>query len=137
MIKNKKGWLRILEAFLAIVLLTGFFVFIYGMRERPDRRRDEIYEISDRFLEDISGNRDLRSSIVKEGSGAEGDVENYINNSDRMPEYLDYTIRICDAVDICGPDEYRPDMYSRAGIISADIEKYDPKKLRIFIWEKE
>ena len=62
--ENKKGWLRIIEAFIAILLILGVFVVIYSkVIDRP-QKSDYIYNLEKGILDEISFNPDLRAAVL-------------------------------------------------------------------------
>ncbi len=137
---NKKGFLRIVEASISIVIIAGvLFLFISQAREvkKPDlseRARD--------ILEEISRSSLLRTAILNYNTNSNPsenipvDVETYISN--RIPEnYLDYKARICNVNSACGIEYIEGEVYSAERLISTTIEmvNFAPKKIRLFIWE--
>ncbi len=132
MLKNKKGWLRIFEAFLAIAIITGVFVFLYSSQKSKSDFDESIKNMMRSVLWEIIQNDGLRSSILN------NEVQPCIEfASYRIPSYLDYTMRICNLTEICGYNlEYRENVYADETIISSNLSRYEPKKLKIFVWEK-
>lgn len=128
---NKKGVLRIIEAFLAISIILGA-ILIFTARQAPQiDSKDEIYERQRQILEIINKNDTLREKVLLEDS-------TYITNEikKRVPKSWKFTISICDINDICSYNRsyINTEIYSTETIITSTLIKYDPKKLRFFVW---
>lgn len=127
--KNKKGWLRIVEAFIAIILITGVMLSIYSVRKVSSG--NEIVKIQDAILNEISQSENLRNDVINSHiSSLNAFVE------ERIPSILEFSIKICEVDDVCNLDEYRKDTYVRERVISSTLEEYSPKKIKLFVWEK-
>ena len=57
---NKKGWLRILEAFLAIMLITGVLLVLYS-RNLNTNRGGEIYNLQKSILDEVAEDDEMRT----------------------------------------------------------------------------
>ena len=146
MIKGKKGWLRIIEAFIAIMLIAGFLLFMVA-RGRGIDKSGEIYEIQRALLEAIERNDSLRFKIITAGSLPTSifayEVDDKITSfiRDNLPSSLDFEAVICDIDMTCGMIEY-PDIggeiYVDEILISTTLTEYPDKlkKLKLFVWEK-
>ena len=129
--KERKAWIRIIEAFLAILIITTALLVIISGRSQKQDIGEEIYETQRQILNIISKNDALRQDIL--------DVEyTELNNAIRkmLSPGLDFETKICDLNLICNPD-LPPDkeVYSTEIIIASTLSTYDsPKKLRFFVW---
>jgi len=128
---NKRGFLRIVEATIAIFIIAGvlFLFFTRGaVSEEPD-----LSERARNILDEVSKDFGLREDVLAENGG---DVEAFI--STRIPEnYLDFEVRICEVDGACGIEFKDTTVWSAERIISSTINTPGPKKVRLFIWEKE
>lgn len=158
MIMNKKGWLRIAEAFLAILIIAGVIVVILtGKAGNNSSKEDAIYNLQKTILNELSNNQELREVVLNAedlgGSSGVGVKDGRINRvyEENEPNYLairefvsariqaifDFEVQICiDINDVCGPEEYKEEMYSNEIVVSSTLETYAPRKLKLFIWEK-
>ena len=128
---NKKGWLRIAEAFLAIMLIAGFLLYMTTVSGKKDRST-EFYGLERQILSEIASNPALRQQILDNNKAGS---EEYARR--RIPSYLNFEIKICEIDKICAKTDYiEQDVYADDTIISSTLTKYSPKKLKIFIWEK-
>lgn len=129
--RNKKAWLRIVEAFIA-VLIVASVLFIMVSREPKKDKTENIHEMQRAVLEQISLNETLRSEIL----GNEiTNTEFFVNKS--LPFYYNFTIRICEIEKVCGMPFYLDkEIYADEILIAADLTRYSPKKLKLFVWRK-
>ncbi|MFH1307341.1 MAG: hypothetical protein ABIH72_00635 [archaeon] len=128
---NKKGWLRIFEAFIAVILIAGVLIVLV-LNQRADRTfEDDIHNLERSILVEIADNPSLRNSTLKTDLAPILAVA-----SPKIPPGMNFTMRVCPIDEICGLQEYREEVYVEEIVISSTIEEYAPKKLRIFIWEE-
>ena len=140
--ERKKGWVRIVEAFVAILIITGIVLMIldkdYVKKEDPSPK---IYAIENSILENIQNNQTLRGEIVNTTSLPIEwlDVHQGIKDKiqDTIPSYLECKAKICTLSDVCLLNEtLEKDVFARGVVISGNLTSYDPKQLKIFCWEK-
>ena len=132
-VKNKKAWLRIIEAFIASLILIGavFTLALTKVKETSDLGK-EIYKQQRKILELISKNSTLRSYVL---NGDKPNIKSFI--SDIAPPSWNFSINICKIEEICSnPIFVDEEVYSTEIIITANLTYYNPKKLRIFTWIK-
>lgn len=127
---NKKAWLRIVEAFLAILIILGVLIFIYsGITERPSKS-EEIYNLEKIILDEISFSDSLRNAVLSEKLDI---VSAYVG--DRLDgTSFNYSVRICELDDICNLPFYQKEYYAKDVPIVANLSTYNPKKVKLFIW---
>jgi len=131
---NRKAWLRILEAFLAVaIILSAVLIIMVKQKPKADISED-VYEKQRQVLEVISKNNDLRNNILIEDNT---EVNNLI--FDIIPRNWNYSTNICNISLICpNPEQvYETEVYTTEIIITSNLTKYAPKKLRFFVWAKE
>jgi len=131
MVMNKKGWIKIVEAFMAIMIIAAVMLTIYT--RQPERSvNQEIIKIEDSILDEISQNNIMRQKIL-DGDNA----SSMFFVQARIPDNLNFSVKICNVDDICGIETYRKEVYARERIISSTLKQYSPKKIRLFMWEKD
>jgi len=138
---EKKAWIRIVEAFIAIILIAVVLLLIYN-RYNVQSSQDEIIKIEDTILSEIVANSELREKILsapevegKEGEyGVESELKDFVEN--KLPTGLGYEVKICDIDFICSQDEYREEVYVRKRIVSSTLQEYSPRKIKLFVWEE-
>jgi len=131
---DKRAWLRIVEAFLAIIIILGA-VLVIMVKQKPKADISEsIYERQGQILDIISKNEELRNDVL---IGEKDEINSIILNL--IPGNWDYSINICNLTLIC-PNPFQvheTEVYSREKMITSNLTKYSPKKLRFFVWMKE
>jgi hypothetical protein len=130
---NKHGWIRIVEAFIAIMIILGAVLVI--MSQRPSNNNAVVTTITDRetgIIEFISKNDSLRTQIL---AGNTAPVNSAVGKM--MPYNLNFTTNICNVTEICSYGvPIDRDVYVKDVLISSNLTQYSPKKLRLFVWEK-
>ena len=141
---NKKGWIRIVEAFVAILLIAGILLILAGedFTDKEDSSQ-KIYDIQLAILRDIQVEDSLRNDIlaVMEAQVKTDDitfppaVQSKINS--KTPSYLECKTHICELKANCIatglPEE---SIYVQSVVISATATQYNPKQLKLFCWVK-
>ncbi len=128
---RKKGWLRIVEAFISILIITGVVILIYSINRNYNERGEEIYELQQTILNEIASDPKLRIDVLNNNIQ---EIEKFVEN--RIPENFEFKIKICDINDICGLDFYKERVYSSERAISSTLTLYKPKKVKIFMWRE-
>lgn len=138
MIKNKRGWLRIVEAFMAIIIILGV-VLVLNQRAQTSSANiaEEIPRLEKNILDFVSQDSSLRSQVL---SGNLSGVDNIVKVM--IPAGYSYAIRNCTVNatynPICSLDFYIPqEVYADDTLIAANLTYFQPqeaKKLKIFIW---
>ena len=137
--------MRIIEAFIAVMLIAGFMLVLYYTKVKPPNERDSVVQLERLILEKIASDDSLRQAVLNgypntpEGESNRTILENEINTS--LPSNYDFTFRICDLNEVCGLDKNR-EYYTKNQIFSDEVSVSStlftytgPKKLRLFIWE--
>jgi len=139
--KNKRGWIRIVEALVAILLIAGFLILLIDSQESGGKDiSSKVYLTENAILREIQSNNTYRTYILGIGETSvefenfNDNLKEHINN--RIPNYLNCTSKICDfGYDpICVIDSLKKDIYVRSVMIAADSTIYNPKLLKIFCW---
>ncbi len=143
--RGKSGFLKILEAFLAIMLIAGVLTFIYISQVRQPQQEDYVYQLLRLSLKEISNNPDLRENVLNldygeyDSSTNDGNAQNIANVTEEiLPSDYEFKFKICKLDSACGlqnlPDK---EVFSQEVSVSSTLEEFDePKKIRIFVWKK-
>lgn len=140
--ERKNGWVRIVEAFVAILIITGIVLMTldkdYIKKEDPSPK---IYAVENSILENIQNNQTLRDKVVNmtplpvEWVNISQGIKDKIQGT--IPSYLDCKAKICALSDVCLLNEtLEKDVFARGVVISGNLTFYAPKQLKIFCWEK-
>ena len=133
--KSKKAWLRILEAFIAIILITSVLLILNIRTINKPKQAEEVYKLQNTILEEIASDSYYRNAVLGNDTVT---IEDFV--SERVPQGFEFGIKICEIKDICKLDVYMgeegEDIYSSERIISTTITQtsLNPKKLKIFMW---
>lgn len=145
---NKKGWIKIVEAFIAILLLIGVSLFLYGgSSDKEKKDSSEIYKIQRTILESIQNNEKIRSEIV---SLEENEIPVAWDNFDTMgltnlkkliesmaPKNMECVSKVCKMNnEICDIDYIEKDVYTHSTIISVNKTDYNPRQVKLFCYKK-
>jgi len=142
MLKNKRAWIRIVEAFVAILLVAGVLLIIIdkGYIQKKDIS-SEVYDAEFSILKEIQLNDTLRKDVLNAGSPPINwsefppSVKNKITNN--IPNYLDCEAKICEIEDVCTMDEYlEENIYVQSVIITSTLTELDYRQLKLFCWVK-
>lgn len=135
--RNKKGWIKIVEAFIAIMLVTIIFLIVLNKGfENKDDDFPRIHEAEIIILREIQLDNDLRSDVLGVNPGSDGLLWVGFPN-EKVPNYLICEAKICNIGDLCVlNDPIQTDIYSESVIISANLTVFDPKQLKLFCWKK-
>ena len=141
--KNKRGWIKIVEAFISILLVTGVvLIFInQGYIGKKDIS-SKVYSVELSILREIELNNSLRADILNADLPVEWDhasfpleVKNKI--SARTPNYLTCEAKLCKMDDVCILEkDFDKDIYSQSASIVSNLEIYSPRQLKLFCWVK-
>lgn len=140
---NKKGWIRLVEVFIAIVLLTGVLLIITNkVSSEKDNFQIETSKKELAILRDIELNNTLRTEILSvDSSNLPVEWRNFEtqfpNVKSRIvyltPKNLECQAKICLIDDLCVLKELsNGDVYAESVIISANSTTYSPRQLKLF-----
>lgn len=141
MLKTKRGWIRILEATIAVLIVSGILIVVYSRyNDRNTGPEDYIYSLQRQILRDISLRNDLRSYALTQNTNP---LNNYVNG--KIPATFNYSLKVCNFTSPPTPCKLdatefiatmNNDIYVEEIIISADFGTYSPQKVKLFIWER-
>ena len=130
---NKKAMLRILEAFIGIMLILSVVLILMYQQRNDFSNQDEIARLQRDILNFISKDDALRGQILS----------NQLYGTDEkvkllMPYGYQYYLKLCNYNDICSLGCYvKGEVYSYETLIVANLTYYVPeqaKKLKLFMW---
>ncbi len=146
---NKKGWIRIVEAFVAILLIA--VVVLIVIRQDQTERKDtssNVYTLMVSILRDIELNNSLRNEIVNILDSSLPVEWNEFNVSapqtaaritGKTPGYLECVGKICATNDTCLLSQNQKldaEIYAESVVISSTLQTYNPRLLKLFCWMK-
>jgi hypothetical protein len=123
---NKKGFMRTLEAFVAIMMTILFVIFIL-----PDNRTDTVDSPNINVLEILSQDYTFRNCII---------IENYTCVQSYFDEHIDvgyynYTFNI--SSDYSARARIRRDnVFLKTFFVAGNDTVYEPKILKLYYWRE-
>lgn len=130
---NKKGWLRIVEAFIAILLIGTVIIYIYPQINKQDNSSEEIYDMQKKILDFISKNPEMRAEAIREEHVL---IDDFVRKN--LPSNWDFRINICKANVICNDGiPIDKNVFVNEVLITATATDFPDKttrKIRFFIW---
>lgn len=144
-INNKKGWIKIAEAFLAVLLVAGISILVLSQGGFKERSIAPIAKDAETLiLRTVQFDPSLRQEIL--GTSGEVAWENFptaVPNAEasikaRIPSQLECVGRICEPEGPCAINKIEgKDVYVDSVIITTSSSGFNPRMLKIFCWEKE
>ena len=144
--KNKRGWIRLVEAFLSVLLIASVLIIIVNQQNiKTNDISSSIYNYEVYMIRSIELNDSLRSDIV---SISESNLPANFSSSS-FPESLknkieNMTLRalfcegqICRTNSSCNFwQDIKDNVYTQRVFISSSYQTYNPRQLKIFCWPK-
>ena len=131
---NNKGWLRIVEAVIAILIIISSVLIV--MQSKKTQREQSFCSILPGLLDEIAKNESMRKLILADNTEV---IEKYAENSIRDPSLV-FKARICDIDVPCILEKSggleKVDICAEQRIISTsqDQSDFSPKKLKVFLF---
>ena len=143
---NKRGWIEIVEAFVAVLLISGVLLVLFTQQnsEKTDISTS-IYTTQISILREIQTNDKFRNEILNPlDSVLPIEWENpifpqVIKNKiiERTPDYLECIAKICSLGDECTlSSSQKENVYAQDVTISSTLEKIGYRKFKLFCVEK-
>jgi len=145
--RNKRGWIRIVEAFIAILLVAGVILIVINQgNTKKEDISSRVYNAQLSILREIQLNSTARGEILNVSDSVLpldwANFDSYVPTSkakieERTPSYLDCVGRICSVDDLCVLLNIQVrDIYAEYVVIGSNLETYNPRILKIFCWTK-
>ena len=143
---TKKGWIEVVEAFFAILLIAGVALAVILQHQAQTSTRstsDTVINAEKGMLSEIEANDSLRAEVVAASplpveppdfSTVAPKTSALIANE--TPGSFQCTAKICDLSDLCTVSGTDESIYASSVIISASLDSYSPRLLKIFCWAK-
>jgi hypothetical protein len=143
--KNKKAWVKMVEVFISIMLITASLVLVLNKNVFTGEVMKEVDGQMTYILRTIQIKEVLRSEIINSNLPVEwedfessGLSETRAKIIEKTPGNLECQAKVCELDDACINDAAPADtnVYSKATYISSDLETYNPRQLKLFCWRK-
>ncbi len=139
---SRKGWIRIIEAVVALLIIMGVVLILIDQRYIGQSDiSNSIYKIETSILREVQLNSILRGEVL-ESTPPVGwndtffplSIKNKITG--RIPDYLNCKAKICSLEDNCVlQSNFNINIYAQSVVIMADLEQYNPRQLKLFCWK--
>lgn len=141
MFKNRRGWIKIAEAFFALLLVAAVVIAVVSqINVKTAGYASRILDIERGILKEVELNYSLRTEVINtEGivewesfpTATRGKIQSLI------PNYLTCVAKICEPTEECvleNEDEIlgTNDVYADSILIYSSLERYNPRMLKIF-----
>ena len=135
---NKHGWIRIVEAVIAILIIFAVVLVIISRQSSVSDVGNDVYEKQSHILDAVGVNEELRNLIL-EGDESEKivpEVDLFIGSL--VPASWDFSTKVCKLDRICSNpvDVINKEVYVSERMIVSNLTEYSPKKLKFFVWGK-
>ena len=136
--KGKKGWLKIIEAVIGILMISGVLLTLNSQKVGDRDISDTVYQLETRVLADISNDPVLRNSVLSyTGNSAPDNVVSFVDQS--IPNTLDFEVRVCSIIDkVCNMNQIVSGaVFVDEAFISSNLTEFSPRQIRLFVWLNE
>lgn len=144
MLTKKRAWVKIIEAFIAILLLLGVLLSLIGFSNIPDNNlSNDIYNLESKILFSIQNNDIYREYLLNsslelpielsKGNENLQEINEYINEN--KPSYLNCSTLICNSDENCSLNKnIEKSVFAQSTIISCTLNEFNIRELKIFCW---
>lgn len=140
MVMNKKGFMRIVEATVAVLIILAAMLLLSSHRTGSESL--DLGKNLPQYLDEIANDGSLREEILHSPNESETEksLENFVRT--RMNPATNYYIEICELSEPCYLDPYpdtEQEVFAAERVISTTLDEpgFSPKKIKIFVWLKE
>lgn len=131
MMKGKRGWIRIFEAVISVLLISSVVILLVNRNVVRVDFSSSMYNLERGVLDSIADDSSARTAVILEN-------EPYIRCliEERLEQYdLGFNISICPPGEACYCDSPTDEqVYVNDMIISSNIEAYSPKRIVLCCW---
>jgi hypothetical protein len=137
-LRNKKAWIAIVEVSVAIVVLFAFLLLTFNQESKKETNR--FVDLNKAILFQVEENETFRNLVLTgDTMGVQRDLQSYLQSFLRkFNAKINLTVCTASIGEPCSGSG----MPSDKDIISYDVlvegnkTIYEPKKLRVFVWEE-
>jgi|TARA_Y100000310_G_scaffold38954_1_gene36550 hypothetical protein len=134
---NKRGYIKTVEAFIAIIIILIVVFFLIPERPKQEPSTPHIVESAQNFiLNELTLNDSARECIVSNPLCENSITFTHIIDSNIPPGY-EHSVKICDTTNCVVSTPSDKDVYVDDMIIASTLKKQNPKIVRLWIWNLE
>ncbi|MCX6711946.1 MAG: hypothetical protein NT139_02835, partial [Candidatus Woesearchaeota archaeon] len=133
---NKKGYLKTIEAVIAILIILGFIYIITPKQHLPEETTPQSVASAEEFIiNQILYNSTYRSCIVSDNRPC---IDNLVKKN--SPSGYNYQFEMCDTSTSCLQElnitlPIDKSIYSKSILVSQEKGLISPKVFRVYMWE--
>lgn len=140
-LKNKRGWIRIAEAAMAILLLASTILILITRQAEQNSISEDMYNLQQLILDEAAKNLSVRNAVLNSATSSDLNlVQDFV--SERMPLGIDFNISVCNPAGPCNVETpvMNEEIYVADMLISSTLQQYgnpltgQSKKLKIVSW---
>jgi hypothetical protein len=130
---DRKAWIRIVEAFIAIVIILGAIIIIMSRQPADTDISESVYEKQKQILKIITENEALRNEVLQ---GENALVNQTIKKM--IPTSWDFATSVCPIESVCpNPTAvFDREVYTTEALVMSNLTEHNPRKIRFFVWVK-
>lgn len=146
---NKRGWIKIVEAFISILIIVSVILIVYNNESKnSEDLSSKIYPIQVSVLRDIELDPLIREKVLEipkenlpleQESFGEYGLDKIVNKiNEKVPTNWQCVAKLCNLDgNICELKQYvEKDIYAQSVSIVADSSTYNPKQIKLFCYIK-
>ena len=141
--QNRRGWIKIVEVFTAILIIAAVvLIAVQQSRGEDESAFERIHNDQILILRTIQLDNSLRAEISSSSlvvpvelteAGFPATLKNKIESL--IPNYINCSAKICATNDLCTLSTAEDkSIYAESVIISGTIDTYSPRQLKLFCW---
>ena len=142
--KNKKAWIKIVESFIAILMIVSVLsvIVIKDLVKKPNNS-ETIYEEEFYILQKIQINSSLRQEILEltpvpmesTNSSFPFEFETFLNSTSLNGFSCNLKICIPNTGCVLSNPLSEKEIYAKSILINSDLNTYNPREVAIFCWK--
>ncbi len=132
---NKKGYLRIIEAIIAVLIVIG--AILIAINKNSSSQSEDFCQNVQSYIEEIGKNNELRNAVLTNNTGQ---IEVFLSERINNP-LIDYQVKICEPNEFCtldkaGLDNIEVCAGERLISTTQNSDSFEPKKLKVFLFKR-
>ncbi len=135
---QKKGWMRIMEAIIAVLILSSVLIILYINNSPRASYSGIILDSQTKILTGIALNDPIRNATVFGNSTlAPMELREYINYS--LADNFDFCVKVCNLDELtclCENIDTNNEIFVEDRIIGGNVYNSTSKLVRLYVWEK-
>jgi hypothetical protein len=129
--RNKKAIIRIIEAFIGVMIVFTVVLLIISRQRLEAARSDELVKLQKQVIDYIKVTESLRSQLLINNTAGVNDLLNRT-----VPSWINYSTRVCDVDKICSNPAgvIKQQVYASELLLTANRTYYPSTATRLVIY---